>query len=188
MTRTAKAVTLTRMTQSAENYVPVAKMRSQAYRSWMIALSVVGIWLLLIVIPPILAANGNTALSSPVYRFFSFICHQMPDRSFHLMEHQLAVCSRCFGVYFGLLLGLVIYPLWRKIENIDPLPRIWLFASMVPIAVDWSLGVFGIWENNHFSRFITGLILGVGCATYIMPALIEIVRNLSVGRSTRLER
>lgn len=169
------------MTQPAENYLPIAKMRSQAYRAWSIALAVVGVWLLLIVSPPVLAANGQTGVSSPIYHFFSFICHQMPARSFHIFDHQLAVCSRCFGVYFGLLAGLVAYPIWRSIENIDPLPRIWLFASMVPIAIDWSLGVFGIWENNHTSRFITGMILGVACATYIMPALVEIVRNLSRG-------
>jgi len=167
------------MTQPAESYVQIAKMRSQAYRSWAIALTVVAVWLLLIVLPPVFAANGNTGVSSPLYHFFSFLCHQMPARSFHLMDHQLAVCSRCFGVYFGLLAGLIAYPVWRSIENIDPLPRIWLFASMVPIGIDWSLGMLDIWHNNHASRFITGLILGVGCATYIMPALVEIVRNLS---------
>lgn len=160
-------------------------MRSQAYRSWAIASAVVTVWLLLIVLPPIFAANGNTSVSSPLYNFFSFLCHQMPARSFHLMDHQLAVCSRCFGVYFGLLAGLIAYPAWRSIENIDPLPRIWLFASMVPIAIDWLLGMLHIWQNNHASRFITGLILGVGCATYIMPALVEIVRNFSVREPAR---
>jgi len=166
------------MTEPAGNYVPIAAARKQALKAWLVAVAVVVVWLLLIVLPPIFAANGSTGFSSPLYHFFSFICHQMPDRSFHLMEHQLAVCSRCFGVYFGLLGGLVAYPMWRSIDNIDPLPRIWLFASMVPIAIDWSLGVLDIWQNNHASRFITGLILGVGCATYIMPALVEIVRNL----------
>ena len=170
------------MPESADNYIPVAKMRDQAYRSWAIALGIVSIWLLLIVLPPVFAANGQSSLSSPLYQFFSYLCHQMPHRSFHILEHQLAVCSRCFGVYFGLLAGLIAYPLWRSIENIEPLPRIWLFASMVPIGIDWSLGMLDIWQNNHASRFITGLILGVGCATYIMPALVEIVRNLSKHR------
>jgi len=167
------------MPEPADSYVPIARMRSQALRVWTIAAAVVAVWLLLIVLPPVFAANGQSSISSPLYYFFSHICHQMPDRSFHLLEHQLAVCSRCFGVYFGLLFGLAIYPLWRNVENIDPLPRIWLFASMVPIGIDWSLGVINIWQNNHASRFITGLILGVGCATYMMPALVEIVRNLS---------
>ena len=151
----------------------------QALKVWIIASVVVALWVLAIVVPPIFAANGYTSAASPFYRFFSFICHQIPDRSFHLLENQFGVCSRCFGVYFGLLSGLAAYPMWRSIDSIEPLPRIWLFASMIPIAVDWSLGVFGIWDNNHASRFITGLILGFGCATYIVPALVEIVRNLS---------
>ncbi|HQU93028.1 MAG TPA: DUF2085 domain-containing protein [Pyrinomonadaceae bacterium] len=173
------------MTLPAGNYVSIAAARTQAFKAWWVAVAVVTVWLLLIVLPPILAANGQTGISSPLYHFFSFICHQMPARSFHIFDHQLAVCSRCFGVYFGLLAGLIAYPLWRSIENIDPLPRIWLFASMVPIAIDWSLGVLDIWHNNHASRFITGMILGVACATYIMPALVEIVRNLSTRPASR---
>lgn len=170
------------MKEPAENYIPVhsdSAARSQSQRVWAIAVAVVFVWAALIVLPAIFAANGSNGFSSALYGFFSYICHQMPERSFHILEHQFAVCSRCFGVYFGLLAGLLIYPLWRRTENIEPLPRIWLFASMVPIAVDWSLGIFGTWENNHASRFMTGLILGVGCATYIMPALVEIVRNLA---------
>lgn len=167
------------MTEPAGNYVPMAAVRRQANKAWLIALCVVVVWVLLIVLPPVFAANGQTSVSSPLYFFFSNLCHQMPDRSFHILEHQLAVCSRCFGVYFGLFFGLAAYPLWRRVENIEPLPRIWLFASMVPIGMDWLLGMLDIWQNNHASRFITGLVLGIGCATYIIPALVEIVRNLS---------
>ena len=155
------------------------RFRRQALKIWGIALAVVAVWVLAIVLPPLLAANGQNGVAAPFYKFFSFLCHQMPDRSFHVLEHQFAVCSRCFGVYFGLLAGLAAYPLIRRPDDIEPLPRIWLFASMIPIAIDWSLGVFGIWENNHASRFVTGLILGFACAVYIVPALVEIVRNFS---------
>ena len=170
------------MAEPAENYIPqnvADKMRKQAVMVWLIGLAVVSIWVLLIVAAPVAKANGFAAFSSPLYHFFSFICHQMPERSFHVAGEQFGVCSRCFGVYFGLVAGFVIYPLWRNIADIEPLPRFWLFASMIPIGVDWSLTVFGIWENNHFSRFVTGLILGVACATYIVPAIVEITRNLT---------
>jgi uncharacterized membrane protein len=168
------------MSENAGSYISLTdrtRFRRQATKVWCIAIAVVACWVLAIVAPPLLASNGANAQAAPFYRFFSFICHQIPERSFHILEHQLAVCSRCFGVYFGLLTGLVAYPLIRGVDDIEPLPRIWLFASMVPIAIDWSLGVFGIWENNHASRFITGLILGFTCAVYIVPALVEIVRN-----------
>ncbi len=166
------------MTEPAESYTPVdiqRNLRGQAYRVWSVAAIIVLVWVALIVLPTVVSSN----ISSPIYHFFSFICHQMPERTFHISEHAFAVCSRCFGVYFGLLAGLLAYPFWRSIDDIEPLPRIWLFASMVPIAIDWSLGVFGFWDNNHASRFITGLILGFACATYIIPALVEIVRNLT---------
>jgi uncharacterized membrane protein len=166
----------------SEEYTPVniaARFRRQAWRSWSVGLAVVLIWALLIVIAPIAKANGFVAISSPLYTFFSYICHQISERSFHIEHEQFAVCSRCFGVYFGLLAGFVIYPLWRAIDEIEPIPRFWLFASLIPIAIDWSLTIFGIWENNHASRFITGLILGVACATFIVPAIVEITRNIT---------
>jgi len=125
-------------------------------------------------------ANGFNTIAAPIYGFFSYICHQISNRSFHIEGEEFAVCSRCFGVYFGLLMGFLIYPLWRKIDEIEPVPRFWLFLSMIPIGVDWSLGVFGIWENTYLSRFVTGLILGVACATFLVPGLVEVTRNLSM--------
>lgn len=175
------------MAEAAENYnsIEIRKaLHSQALRVWTVALCVVGIWLLAIVAPPFLINAGISA--SPIYTFFSYICHQNPERSFHILEHQFAVCSRCFGVYFGLLAGIVTYPLWRPVDSIDPLPRFWLFLSLIPIGIDWSLGVLGIWDNTHLSRFITGLILGVACAIYIVPALAEIVRNVTARRRTAM--
>jgi uncharacterized membrane protein len=173
------------MSDPVENYRSIEiqnHLRKQAFRVWAVAAALVALWIALIVLPTVLPANN----SSPIYHFFSFICHQMADRSFHFLDHQFAVCSRCFGVYFGLLTGLLAYPLWRSVDNIDPLPRVWLFAAMVPIGIDWSLGILGIWENTQLTRFLTGLVLGIACATYIVPALIEIARNLSRRRAPNI--
>lgn len=167
------------MAEAAEKYNPIplrTALHSQAVRVWTIALCLVLIWLAVIVAPPFLISNGISA--SPIYKFFGYICHQIPERSFHVLGHQFAVCSRCFGVYFGLFAGVLTYPLWRPIDSVEPLPRFWLVLSMLPISIDWSLGFFEIWENTHVSRFITGAILGTTCAIYIVPALVEIVRNL----------
>jgi uncharacterized membrane protein len=168
------------MAEAADNYFPIEirdRLRSQAARVWAIALAVTVLWIILIVSPPILINSGFSA--SPVYSFYSYICHQISERSFHILGHQFAVCSRCFGVYFGLLAGVLTYRLWRPVDSVEPLPRFWLFLSLVPITIDWSLGFFEIWENNHISRFLTGLILGIACAIFIIPALVEIVRNLT---------
>jgi uncharacterized membrane protein len=180
------------MRVSAENYTPQAllpKLRRQAWTTWSVAFLIVFAWVFSILIAPVIQAEGFTAVSAPVYKFFSYLCHQQPERSFHIAEYPFAVCSRCFGVYSGLLLGFIIYPFIKKIEEIEPLPRIWLFLAMVPIGIDWSLGIFGIWENTHVSRFITGAILGAACAVFIVPALVELFRLLSgKNQSKRLSR
>lgn len=175
------------MSEAAENYIAqpmIAAMKRQSWKVWAIGLVVVFAWTFAIVLAPIAKANGLSAISSPFYKFFGWICHQIPDRSFHVGDEQFAVCSRCFGVYFGLFSGFAIYPLWRKIDEIEPLTRFWLFLSLIPIAVDWSLTIFGIWENTQLSRFVTGLVLGISCATFIVPALVEITRNLTFRRRT----
>ncbi len=169
------------MNQPIENYVPqdfTERFRRQAWKVWTISLLVVFAWTFVILLAPIAKASGFENISAPIYTFFSVICHQIDSRSFHIENHQFAVCSRCFGVYFGLFFGFLIYPFLRKVDEIEPLPRFWLFLAMIPIGIDWSLGVFGIWENTHLSRFLTGLVLGAACAIFIIPALVEIFRYL----------
>ncbi len=157
----------------------VELLRRQAWKVWSGGLTVVGLWASAIVVAPVAKASGAASLASSIYAFYSYLCHQQADRSFHVLGDQFAVCSRCFGVYFGLVAGFAAYPLRRRIDAIEPLPRVWLVLSLVPITIDWSLTFFGIWENTHASRFVTGLILGVACAVFIIPALVEIARNLT---------
>jgi len=175
------------MAQPIENYIPqtiAVGFRRQAVKVWAVSSLLVFAWFFTILLALVAKANGFNSVAAPIYGFFSYICHQMSNRSFHVEGEQFAVCSRCFGVYFGLLTGFLVYPLWRRIDEIEPVPRFWLFLSMIPIGVDWSLGVLGIWENTYLSRFITGLILGVACATFLVPGLVEVTRNLSM-RSRR---
>ncbi len=165
------------MKLSAENYTPqnhIEKLRKRAYFSWFIATVLVLIWLLLIISAPMFEASENQIISQPIYKFFSFICHQIDNRSFHIVAHKFGVCSRCFGVYVGLFAGIIIYPIFRKIEENEPLPRIWLFLAMIPIGIDWTLGYFNIWENTHLSRLITGAILGIACGVFLLPAFADI--------------
>ncbi|HEX8637426.1 MAG TPA: DUF2085 domain-containing protein [Pyrinomonadaceae bacterium] len=167
------------MPAAIENYTPqtlLPRLKKQARTVWGVSFIVVFVWVSLILLAPLVASGYSNDISAPIYKFFSFFCHQQPERSFHLAEHPFAVCSRCFGVYFGLFAGFLAYPLFRRLEDVEPLSRAWLFLAMIPIGIDWTLGVSGVWTNTHFSRFLTGAILGAACGIYIVPALIEIFR------------
>ena len=176
------------MPEAIENYVPqvaVGEMRRQAFKVWAMAAVFVGVWVLLLIAAPVAEANSFESFSQPIYKFCSFICHQIPARSLHVENHPFAVCSRCFGIYFGLFGGFLIYPLLRSIEDIEPFPRVWLFLALIPTGVDFLLGYFGVWENTHLSRFLTGAILGAACGIFIVPGLIELFRYLKSKPKTK---
>lgn len=55
------------------------------------------------------------ALAFAVYGAGSFICHQLPARSFHSWSAQWPVCARCTGIYFGgALAGIIAMVRLRK--------------------------------------------------------------------------
>jgi hypothetical protein len=53
------------------------------------------------------------ALTFAVYAIGSVICHQRPDRSFHLWSHQMPVCARCTGIYLGSAIAAVGFAMRR---------------------------------------------------------------------------
>ena len=135
-----------------------------------IALAVVG----LIVAAPFAQSHGHPELSSPIYKAFSFVCHQIPERSFHLSGHQFGVCSRCTGLYAGFAVAALLYPLARSLKRSDTPSRVWLILAALPLVVDFALTYFGIWSNSHLSRFLTGALLSSVAVFYILPGLVEL--------------
>lgn len=178
------------MKELAEQYhspITAQDFSKSAWIGWSVGFAIILIWVALILLAPIAEISGLTNISQPIYNFSSYLCHQMPSRTFHIENHAFAVCSRCFGVYSGLFFGFIIYPFFRRITDTEPLPRFWLFLSLIPIGIDWSLGVFGIWENTFLSRYVTGLILGVACAVFIIPALVELFGLLKSKNTKQLK-
>src|SRR5712671_1130221 len=143
-----------------------------------IALAILG----LIVVAPISQAYGHPAVAASIYKAFSFVCHQIPERSFHLAGHQFGVCSRCTGLYAGFAVAALVYPLARPLQRTDTPSSIWLILATLPLAIDFALGYFSIWQNTHLSRFLTGALLSSVAVFYVMPGLIDlslaIVRRL----------
>jgi uncharacterized membrane protein len=139
--------------------------------STLIAVSILG----LIVGAPVVAAWGYPRVATALYQSFAVLCHQLPERSYFIAEHQLAVCSRCTGLYAGFALALVLYPLIRPLRTVEWPPREWLILAALPMAIDFGLTFLGVWENTHTSRLLTGLLLGGASVFYVMPGLMELI-------------
>lgn len=135
-------------------------------------------WLALIFGTPLLA-DSHGVLSLVLYRSFSAICHQMPERSFHLHGFPLAVCSRCTGIYAGFLVGLLIAPLVRNLRECEMPHRRWLILAALPVLADFSVDFVGLVNNTFVSRAATGALFGAVAAFYILPGFVATFREFS---------
>jgi uncharacterized membrane protein len=164
---------------TANNHHPVARpqpLASAPYATvtWAITTAIALGLVAMIVGAPLAQASGHPAFASSIYKVFSFVCHQIPERSFHLAGHQFGVCSRCTGLYTGFAVAALVYPLAHSLTRTDTPRRRWLILAAVPLLIDFSLTYFGVWSNTHLTRFLTGALLGAVAVFYVMPGLVEL--------------
>jgi uncharacterized membrane protein len=121
-------------------------------------------WLALLVAAPILPAGVAAAL----YAIGSQVCHQRPDRSFHVAGAQLPVCARCIGIYSGAAIGAMAAIAARARGILAHMPsRLLLIAGAVPtaatVAAEWS----GAWGGSNAARAAAGMPLGCVAALVV---------------------
>jgi uncharacterized membrane protein len=114
----------------------------------------------------LLAAPVTTApLSGLTYLFGALICHQRPERSFHVAASQLPVCARCLGLYVGAAAGALMFfatasRMWCTRSRLRTL----VLAAALPTAVTWTIEVLGLWSPGNIVRFAGALPLGAAVA------------------------
>lgn len=156
------------------SYVPQVVPTRRPVVFWLVGAAVASSLVSLILVAPLAAAGGHPAWAEVIYHAFGIICHQRPDRSYFIEGQKLGVCSRCTGLYAGFAFTLLLYPLLRSLRNNVNPPRIFLILAAIPLGVDFSLTFFGIWENTHTSRLLTGALLGSAAVFYVMPGIIDL--------------
>ena len=150
--------------------------RGRAWAAWALAAGGALLFVGLLFFAPLAASAGHDAAASAVYRALHLVCHQMPERSFHVAGHPLAVCARCAGIYFGFAAAALAYPLVRSVRRTDAPARGWLLLAVLPLALDFALNFAGLRENTHLSRALTGALLGAACVFYVVPGLVDLAR------------
>jgi len=155
-------------------YVPQVVPTRRPLVFWAVSAATVTALVALVVVAPLAAAGGHGELAQVIYRAFAVLCHQRPDRSYFIDGHKLAVCSRCTGIYAGFVFTLLLYPLIRSLRITTAPPPRWLLLAAVPLGIDFSLTFFGIWENTHTSRLLTGALLGSVAVFYVVPGLMDL--------------
>jgi uncharacterized membrane protein len=114
-------------------------------------------WLALLILAPVLPVP----LAGALYALGSRICHQRPERSFHLLAAQLPVCARCLGIYAGAAAGSLLATSARIRSSASRLsPRMLLLGGSIPTALTLVLEWSGAWGATNLARAAAGLPLG----------------------------
>jgi hypothetical protein len=169
--------------------------------AWATLLAAAVVWAALVLSAPLLGqvtagGRGPAAVAAGVYLSGRLVCHQRPERSFHLLGAQLPVCGRCTGLYVAAAAGILLALAMRPREKNRPGPRsqpalgggtnegvevaqgarprvAWstgLLAASVPsvltLAFEWS----GAWPVSNVIRAAAAAPLGLALGALLVEA------------------
>ena len=159
-------------------------IRSHDLSRW-ILLALSGLTCALFLGAPVLAARRHAASAGMIYVVFSTICHQIRSRSFFLLGHPLAVCQRCSGIYFGILLSCLLYHALPGSLRGEEKRRHWILGATTPLMMDVALSYSGFWSGAILIRYSTGFLFGFMVASVLVPAVSEFLLEIALSQVRR---
>jgi uncharacterized membrane protein len=108
------------------------------------------------------AINHMNLFAAAVYTIGDLNCHQLKDRSFFLNGNEMPFCARDTGIFFGVILGMLIVLLFSP-----KFSWLALIALLIPIAVDGGIQLLTSYESTNLLRLITGTIGGAGASYFL---------------------
>jgi uncharacterized membrane protein len=119
------------------------------------------------------ASSAVHLFAFAMYAVGSMVCHQRPERSFHVWGAQLPVCARCTGIYVGAAVFVVARAVQtsadRVGESLARRRRLALVAAIPTIATlvyEWTTGDM----PSNATRFAAGLPLGAVVSWLVLRA------------------
>jgi uncharacterized membrane protein len=113
---------------------------------------------------PYCLTHGLLAMGLALERGFAIICHQRPERSFWISGAEMAVCSRCLGIYLGAAVGLLFRTSRRIALRL-------LIAAVALNFFDALTELAGLHGNWLVIRFAFGLLLGSAATLLISSSV-----------------
>jgi uncharacterized membrane protein len=107
------------------------------------------------------------------------LCHQLPDRSFFIHEHQTPLCARCTGMYLGFSIGL-IFMILRRRTHAARMPTTAIISVLIGFIT--IMGIDGInstisiipgapqlYHTTNIHRIVTGTLFGIAMCMLFFP-------------------
>lgn len=129
------------------------------------------VWIAVLVVA---AAGGDTAGGAAVRTFASFVCHQLPDRSFMWNGVPWPVCARCLGLYAAAPLGALAALFARGSRTFDARLNIRVLGmAAAPTLLTWVAEFIAGLPMTNAARFGAALPLGAAVAWLLVRTAID---------------
>ncbi len=111
------------------------------------------------------------------------VCHRISERSLHLDDRAAPLCIRCSGMYLGAFTGVLLQLAAKKKGEFPPrkfYPLMGLFILAFGVdGLNSYLHLFPnmplLYEPQHWSRMLTGTLMGINIALIIYPTFNQTV-------------
>jgi uncharacterized membrane protein len=121
------------------------------------------VWVAAVFLAPGGLGHSGSLAAAFVYEIGALVCHQRPERSFHLAGVPMPVCARCVGLYGSAALGALVA--WasspRTAPLLDPRARLIFVLVAAPTALSAAAEWLTLVHPSGAARAILGLPLGV---------------------------
>lgn len=137
-----------------------------------------------------------SGLAATTYVIGAVVCHQRPERSFHVAGVRMPVCARCTALYLAGAAGLVAWLLVRsprraEREPSNPAPSNLrtlepsnlrssftraLLVSGAPVVISLATGAMGLWDPPNAWRAAISAPLGLTLGAVLAAVTLEDLR------------
>jgi uncharacterized membrane protein len=141
------------------------------------------LWVAALAIAPVAIVSRVPVVAraaTVVYAAGSLVCHQRPERSFHIDGRQLPVCARCSGLYVSALAGGLLALALGAVPWSSARARVWLGLAALPTLLTVTLELAGVAHPSNIIRMLSALPLG-GIAAWLVIAITTGGRTTVVG-------
>ncbi len=162
-----------------------------------------GLYVGLPLLAPVLMDVGWTGPAKAIYTLYHPACHQRVERSYfyggpsaiYTLEEleaagvdtnpfaraigneqvgwKVAFCERDVAIYGSIVLTGLAYAVLRRLMGTRRMPLRVFALFLVPMAIDGTLQLFGVYESNWLARSFTGVVFGVGAVLFAYPYVDE---------------
>lgn len=119
------------------------------------------------------------------------LCHQIPERSFFIHDHQFPLCARCTGMYLGSIIG-ALFMIVRGRTRAARMPPTPIAATLVLFII--IMGIDGVnstisiipgapqlYHTTNLHRIITGTLYGLALSALFPPVFNSAVWSVPSG-------